>query len=211
MTNKGKILAGAAVVLALGAAGAVAAHQSGAWRGHGGWHGGWRGHHEMGFGGPMHRLCRGDLAEKADHVLVRLEHRVKPTEAQKASFDELKEAMRSAAGKISAACPPKPEAAKDGERPPAKSVPERLAMAESQLAATLDAVRTVRPAAEKFYAALSDDQKRELSQIAGRHGGKFGGRHHRWRDGERGGPDGGDDQPERRGPAGEAQPDGDKL
>ena len=37
---------------------------------------------------------------KADHMLVRIEHRVKPTDDQKAAFDEFKTAARSAAGKL---------------------------------------------------------------------------------------------------------------
>jgi len=36
-------------------------------------------------------------------------------------------------------------------------------MAEKRLEAALDAVRTVRPAADKLYAALTDEQKAEVN------------------------------------------------
>ncbi len=174
-TRNGKILAVAGLVLALGAAGAAAkrAHH---WR-HGGSHatGGL-----MGFAGPMGRLCHGNAAEKADHLLVGIEHRIKPTDAQKPAFEELKTAIKTAATKIEAACPAiateAPATGQTEAKPAAKELPLRLAETETQLAATLDAIKTVRPAADKFYAALSDEQKKLVSEM----GSKRHHKHKRW-------------------------------
>lgn len=165
MTRKGKyILAGiAAATVGLAAAGAVA--QRGHWDGHKGRHfhgGGGAGLLGLGFGGPQGKICRGDSAEFADIMLVRLEHRVKPTDDQKNAFDEFKTATRSAAEKLREACPKKPEASTDGEQP-RRSPIERLAQTQVGLEASLDALKTYRPAAEKFYATLSDEQKAKLS------------------------------------------------
>ena len=51
---------------------------------------------------------------------------------------------------------------------------------KARLEASLDAIKTVRPAAEKFYASLSDEQKVALTEHRG----------HGWRDrGDDAGPD----------------------
>src|SRR5262245_46405634 len=175
ISRNGKfVLAGVTtVVLGLAAAGAMA--DRGPW-GHGG---GGRYYGGGALAGPglyfpMRRVCRGDGDEMTDHILVSLEHKVKPTDAQKGVFEDLKTAMKSAAEKMRAGCPK--DAAADGDKE--KTTPiERLAQTEVGLAASLDAVKTLRPAAEKFYAALSDEQKAKLDR-------KRGWRH--WRKGPRG-------------------------
>lgn len=173
MTRNKKFLIGGLSIAAI-AAGAVAASA----------HRGGFGHHGGGHMGLMGAVCKGNAAEMADHMLVRLEYKVKPTEAQKGAFEDLKAAARTAAAKAKAACPPAPVQAAQGT-PPAprvqKSPIERLGMMEARLQAELDAVRTVRPAAEKFFASLSDEQKKALSEHEGGRGGW--GRHG---DGERG-------------------------
>lgn len=196
MTRKGKfILAGiAAATVGLATAGAMAqrgfhwdGHKGGRHFGHGG--GGLMG---LGFGGPHGRVCRSDSAEFADHVLVRIEHRVKPTDDQKAAFEEFKVATRSAAAKLSEGCPKKPEPAANEE--PAKRTPiDRLAQTQTSLEASLAALKEFRPAAEKFYSALSDDQKAKLEPRRGK------GKGHWKRDRgprDRGGPDGGEAAPQ---------------
>ena len=170
--NRTYIIAGIAAAAAVGiaAAGAIAAR--GDWHNSGRHGGGFRGGPMMGMGGfglgigsPLHRLCRGDASEMTDHVLVRIEHKIKPTDAQKSTFEDLKSAMRTAAEKIEASCPPKPDPAKaaEGEKRPRLTPVERLAQTEAGLEASLAAVKTVRPAAEKFYASLSDDQKAKFN------------------------------------------------
>ncbi|MEQ1695139.1 MAG: Spy/CpxP family protein refolding chaperone [Hyphomicrobiaceae bacterium] len=188
MTRNKKILIGG-IALAAIAAGALAASAA---RGGFGHHGGRMG--GMG-GGMMGAVCRGDAAEMADHMLVRIEHKVKPTDAQKPAFDELKTAAKAAAAKAKAGCPAAPVQAADGTRPAPKPPTERLAAMEAALAAQLDAVRTVRPAAEKFYASLTQEQKqafaeRERGGVRGMHrGGGDGegrGMHYRGHGGGRG-------------------------
>ena len=68
---------------------------------------------------------------------------------------------------------------KDGAKP-AQSPIEQLDRAQARLEASLDAIKTVRPAAEKFYTSLSDEQKAALTEHRG----------HGWRDrGDDPGPD----------------------
>ncbi|HEX2843511.1 Spy/CpxP family protein refolding chaperone [Hyphomicrobium sp.] len=167
MTGKRKyILAGvAAAAVGLAAAGAIAqrAHY---WDGHKGrhfGHGASMGVLGLGFGGPHGRICRADSGEFADIMLVRLEHRINPTEAQKGAFEDFKVATRAAAQKLSEGCPKRPEV-KDGESRPPRSLIDRLNQTQTGLEASLDALKTYRPAAEKFYASLSDEQKTKLSE-----------------------------------------------
>jgi hypothetical protein len=196
MTRKGKyIVAGvAAACVGLVAAGAMA--QRGHWDGHKGRHhgGGFGGAGIMslGFGGPSGKICRDKSAEVTDIMLVRLEHRVDITDAQKAAFEEFKTATRVAADKLRAGCPKKPDAtANDGDKAASPKVTplDRLAQTQVGLEASLEALKTYRPAAEKFYASLSDDQKAKLTERRG------GGKRHWKRDrgphdgGDRGGPD----------------------
>jgi hypothetical protein len=187
MTRNRKILLAGVTFAALGLAGAGAYAARGDW-GPGGWGGhGWR-HHggggigAFGFDGPAGRFCRGDGEERAEHVMLRLEYKVKPTDAQKAPFEELKAAAKTAAQKMQAACPEQAKAPDDGTPRPRLSPIDRLDRTEKRLEAQLDAIKTVRPAAEKFYASLSDDQKTKLTQQ--RWGGKRG-------EGRRGPDDGG--------------------
>jgi hypothetical protein len=195
MTRKGKyILAGVtAACVGLVAAGAMA--QRGHWDGHKGRHGGGgygAGIMGLGFGGPSGKICRGKSAEVTDIMLVRLEHRVDITDAQKAAFEEFKTATRAAADKLREGCPKKPDTAADGDKAEApKLTPlDRLAQTQTGLEASLEALKTYRPAAEKFYASLSDEQKAKLTERRG------GGKRHWKRD--RGPHDGGN-----RGPSGD--------
>ena len=195
MTPNKKLIAGGVAIVAL-AAGAVAASA------HRGGMGGFGGRHGHGL---MGAICQGNGAETADHILVSIEYKVKPTDAQKPAFEELKSAAHAAAAKAAAACPPVPSKSAEGlppDQPPKKSPVERLAMMEARLTAELDAVRTVRPAAEKFFASLTDDQRKALAAHEhGRngwepgegHGGPDGhwGHHHRWNDDRAGPPAGG--------------------
>lgn len=157
MTRHKKILIGGFALAAVAAGGLAASAARGGFGHHGGRMGG------MG-GGMMGAVCKGDAAEMADHMLIRLEYKVKPTDAQKPAFEELKAAAKVAAAKAKAGCPAAPVQAADGTRPAAKPPTERLAAMETALAAQLDAVRTVRPAAEKFYASLSEEQKKAFAE-----------------------------------------------
>lgn len=173
------IIAGiAGLTVVLGAAGAIA-HRMNDHGGFGRPHGrhgnasmGMMGMAGFGFGGPMHRFCRGDGTEMADHLFVRIEHRLKPTDAQKPAFEEFKTATLTAAKRMQEGCPKRPA---DEGSADAKPTPiERLAEAQTGLEASLDALKTFRPAAEKFYATLDDTQKAKLNERRGwRHDRRF--------------------------------------
>ena len=81
---------------------------------------------------------------------------IEPTAEQRALLDELIRVSDKAAQDLRAACP--------------RTVPVtpigRLETMEQQLAALRTAVRTVRPALDKFYASLSDEQKERFNELA---------------------------------------------
>jgi hypothetical protein len=80
---------------------------------------------------------------------------IEPTPEQRALLDQLIRVSDKAAQDLRAACP--------------RTVPVtpigRLETLEQQLAALGNAVRTVRPALEKFYTSLSDDQKERFNEL----------------------------------------------
>jgi LTXXQ motif family protein len=112
------------------------------------------------------RMCSPRSAGFAEWRLDRLERMVKPTEAQRAKFDEFKAASNKAAETMRAACPTDVPTTMVG----------RMGAMEKRLDAMLQAVKSVRPALEAFYATLSDEQKASLNAGSGRE------RFWRWRD-----------------------------
>src|SRR6266540_2083387 len=118
-------------------------------------------------------LCQDRLTRVAQWRLERIARLVRPTDDQRAAFEELKAASAKAVEIMRAACPT-----------------ERMAMAEKWLEARLQAVKTVRPALESFYKLLSDEQKIRWStgSMLGHrfgHDGRWqgrGDREDRWRD-----------------------------
>ncbi|WP_245452603.1 Spy/CpxP family protein refolding chaperone [Bradyrhizobium sp. C9] len=84
-----------------------------------------------------------------------IEREVKPTDAQRASLDALRDAATKAEDTLKSSCPPV-----DARTPPA-----RLAAVEARLDSMLQAIGTVRPALDGFYGALSDEQKAAFDAI----------------------------------------------
>ena len=119
----------------------------------------------MGPGG-FGRMCNPAAAGFAEWRVDRLEQLIKPTDAQRSKFDELKTASNKAADIIRGACPT--------DFP--KTAVARLDVMEKHADAMLQAIKTVRPAMEAFYATLNDEQKAKLDSNSGR------GRFWRWRD-----------------------------
>ncbi len=76
---------------------------------------------------------------------------------QKALLVAVREAAKQAASAFSASCP--------SEAAFPLTPPGRLRATTARLAATLDAVKTVRPTLEKFYDALSDEQKERFNRL----------------------------------------------
>jgi hypothetical protein len=102
--------------------------------------------------GGMARFCGPQGGHFAEAMLDRLQRATRPTPEQQPLFDQLKDTAGKAIGIIRAACPAEPSV----------TPPGRLAAAEKRLTAMLEAVRTVRPALEAYYNALSDEQKARL-------------------------------------------------
>jgi hypothetical protein len=84
-----------------------------------------------------------------------IEEAVQPSSEQKRLLVDLKKAAEAAATEFRQACP---------ESLP-MTPPSRLQAMTMRLEATLDAVKTVRPALEAFYGSLSDDQKASFNEI----------------------------------------------
>jgi hypothetical protein len=101
-------------------------------------------------------VCSDDAAQLADWPIERISEVVQPTDAQRPALDELRAASAKAIDMLKAGCP------KD-----LPSIPTgRLAAMESRLQVMLAAVQTVRPALERFYQSLSDEQKARFNAVA---------------------------------------------
>ena len=115
-----------------------------------------------GFGG----MCNPAAAGFAEWRTDRIAELVKPTDAQRAKFDEFKAASIKSAEVMRSACQ---------ADVPATIVGRTEAM-EKRTDTMLQAIRAMRPALEAFYATLSDEQKARLDSSYGR------GRFWRWRE-----------------------------
>jgi hypothetical protein len=93
-------------------------------------------------------------AAQLDASLSTIEFMAKPTEEQKGAFNALREAAKLYTTVMTRACADYPRA-----------VPERISASEKRLDAALSGLRNLRPAMEKFYAALNDQQKSEVDLL----------------------------------------------
>jgi len=101
-------------------------------------------------------VCSDDAAQLTNWPIERISEIVEPTAAQRPALDELRAASAKAIDMLKAGCP------KD-----LPSIPTgRLAAMESRLQVMLATVQTVRPALERFYQSLSDEQKARFNAIA---------------------------------------------
>ena len=114
-----------------------------------------------GFGGMCSPAAAGFIRWRID----RLEQLIKPTDAQRSKFDELKEASNKAAEVMRSACP---------VEVPATAISWMEAM-EKRMDAMLQSIKVVRPALEALY-ALGDEQKVRFDTAPER--GRFW--HHLW-------------------------------
>jgi hypothetical protein len=100
-------------------------------------------------------LCSGQTAGLTDWPIERIAQTVEPNDAQRAALDELKDATAKALDILKAACPTALPSTPTG----------RIEAMRQRLDAMLQAVRTVRPALEKFYESLNDEQKARFSAL----------------------------------------------
>ena len=112
-------------------------------------HGGGHGAGGLTFGG----LC-GSAATIANG-LGAIELMVKPTPVQLAALDGLQAVAKANIDAMTQACA--------GAYP--ATIPERLVASEKRLDVALAGIRRLKPAAEKFYAALNDEQKKETNGL----------------------------------------------
>ena len=126
--------------------------------------------------GPL-RFCL-SAESHADRMIGRLERTTQPKPEQRAEFDALKVAAQRAERTVKAGCP---TATEREDRTPTG----RLALAEKGATAMAEAIRTVRPAFDAYYAKL-DDKQRDRMRWAG--GMWDGGRWDRDGDDDRRGP-----------------------
>jgi len=101
-------------------------------------------------------VCSDDAAQLTNWPVERISEVVQPTDAQRTALDELRAASAKAVNMLKAGCPRDLPSTPTG----------RLAAMENRLQVMLAAVQTVRPALERFYQSLSDEQKARFNAIA---------------------------------------------
>jgi len=116
-------------------------------------------------------MCNPRAAGFAEWRMERIEAAVRPTDAQRKALNDLQTASNKAAELIASTCP---------SGIPAKSI-ERLTLAKKRLETMLQAIDTVQPSFEAFYAMLDDQQKTRLDSIGPQ---RWGWRRWRWHWGE---------------------------
>ena len=91
-----------------------------------------------------------------DFPIEQITETVQPNDEQRAALEELKAATAGAVKILQDACPTELPATPTG----------RLAATRKRLEAMLQAVQTVRPALDRFYQSLSDEQKARFNAVA---------------------------------------------
>jgi LTXXQ motif family protein len=101
------------------------------------------------LGGGSARVCSGEAQGLTDFSIQKISDQVQPTQNQQALLDDLKDATLKAVQILQTACPTDLPSTATG----------RLSAMRARVDAMLQAVQTVRPALEKFYASLNDEQR----------------------------------------------------
>jgi len=105
--------------------------------------------------GPLTEACGSAQPGVTDWPEAEIEARLHPTEAQRASLANLKDASAKAAEMLKASCQPDT----------ALTPPERLAAVGKRLDTMLQAVETVKAALDDLYTDLTDEQKAQFEAI----------------------------------------------
>jgi hypothetical protein len=106
-------------------------------------------------GGTMAQICTGETSGLTDWPVERIAATVNPDDTQRSALDELRDAAAGAVKVLQSACPD------DLPSTPAG----RMAAMRQRLEAMKQAVQLVRPALDKFYASLSDEQKARFDAL----------------------------------------------
>jgi hypothetical protein len=105
--------------------------------------------------GDMAAICSQLAGSFIDLPVQRIEQVVQPTAQQRSTFDDLKKATQNDADRLrssySSAVPLSPVA--------------RVDTVATRLRAMADAIKSIRPALENFYASLNDEQKARFNMM----------------------------------------------
>ena len=101
------------------------------------------------------RICSGQEQGLTDFPIERIAQQVDPDQHQQTLLDDLKAATTQAVSILQAACPSELPSTPTG----------RIAAMRTRVAAMLQAVQVARPALDKFYQSLSDEQKERFNVI----------------------------------------------
>ncbi len=116
-----------------------------------------RGKGQAPAGGDIAALCNQQSGDATNLPIQRIEQVVQPADQQQQeAFAALKQASRDTADQLQASCP---------SQVPQTPV-ERLDAVRTRLQAMVNAMNTIRPKLQAFYASLSDDQKARFNTMA---------------------------------------------
>ena len=105
--------------------------------------------------GAMAQICTGETSGLTDWPVERIAQIVNPDETQRAALNELRDAAGRAVERMRSACPDDLPSTPVG----------RVAAMRQRLETMREGVRIVRPALEKFYEALNDEQKARFNAL----------------------------------------------
>ena len=105
--------------------------------------------------GNMVTACSQQGGSFIDLPVQRVEQVVQPTAQQQSAFNDLKKAAQKAGDQLQSSCPTAVP----------KSPVARVDTIETRLTAMTDAIKSVRPDLQNFYASLSDEQKAKFNTI----------------------------------------------
>jgi len=114
-----------------------------------------RGGHRGGRGGGAGGASLCSSAALLDLSLSNIDIMIKTSGNQTLALEELKKVAKDYSDNMSRVCA--------GDSP--MSFPAKLAAAEDRLNATLTGTHRLKPAAEKFYATLNDEQKVQVNSL----------------------------------------------
>jgi hypothetical protein len=104
-------------------------------------------------GGNVVALCREHSGDVTKLPVQRIEQVLQPSEQQQDAFQALKKASQDAAAQLQGSCP--------SEMP--QTPYARLDAVKTRLTAMVEAMNTIRPKLQDFYASLNDDQKAKFN------------------------------------------------
>src|SRR6516165_5375501 len=105
--------------------------------------------------GNMVAACSQPAGSFIDLPAQRIEQVVQPTAQQQSAFDNLKRGAQNASDKLQSSCP---------TAVPLSPV-ARVDAVETRLSAMADAIKSVRPDLQNFYASLNDEQKAKFNTV----------------------------------------------